>query len=623
MFRELGIPRFAIDEHISQFTEYELFEEDKEKLFSAQLQPSMLDPITVGAAANMITLIEHMKRADLPGSWKAIEFFEGSLVIDLPAHSELITSPHSYSNSLEILSGSGVFTPIGTLADKAFSNSNWKVERCWAKYFEILKTLETTRAILDCRQANVLWPKPPTFLLVSMEEIRRITTFFPHPAMAACDLRHFFYQLSIPPRYRRFFSVKERQTIYEPLVLPMGFSWAPFLAQQTAMSMAIIKEDNLYSCIPPCPEGTMPPFLTFRNIRGKTVAFVIVWYDNYLIVAINITVRNQLRRGIDANLRRAKIVIKKQKFSDRSEQVDSDDCGMVEWIETHDASTRVEFNGMIIDVSDGVSVSHRAGNIENWTRIQHLLLAEVPARAIAAAVGIIVWHDQVHDVALAADVHAINALRTVSVGRNTRKHWRELVPGLEAERNLLHKRMETIIRNEPVRWTPPQIYERRLIIATDASTVGQGGVVLDEKGSILDWWSLPARCAPEDIWKSEIQALVRCIKWIEDKAWNVYIGCEVWAAMDSTIALSSFQRRYSPDVVMSESILRTLQRVQSWGSSLRTTYVNTLRLVADNPSRLEPPCQVKAAETWDDVSRAVLRSLELSAARRKYGRDCK
>eukprot|EP00760_Papus_ankaliazontas_P022252 PhM_4_TR18826/c0_g1_i2/m.95692 len=93
---------------------------------------------------------------------------------------------------------------------------------------------EEARLIVDCRRLNEVLPRPGNMHLPDMRDIFR--KLLKCNVMSQYDGRSYFYQIPLLPEVRHLFQVKLGGargifTRYQLTVLPMGFSYAPGIAQ--------------------------------------------------------------------------------------------------------------------------------------------------------------------------------------------------------------------------------------------------------------------------------------------------------------------------------------------------------------------------------------------------------
>lgn len=71
--------------------------------------------------------------------------------------------------------------------------------------------------------------------------------------------------------------------VFELRVWPMGFSWSPWVAQCISMSLVLAGDTGEFVFV--FSKEFAPPYVRVENKRGKLVAVVVVFYDNFLVMA--------------------------------------------------------------------------------------------------------------------------------------------------------------------------------------------------------------------------------------------------------------------------------------------------------------------------------------------------
>ena len=101
--------------------------------------------------------------------------------------------------------------------------------------FSIPKACGTaSRFILNGRKLNDCLLSPPSFSLPSIEKLK--PWIFAHEWGQVTDLRHCFYQYQLGEGVESFFGFRKRNHFYAFKRMPMGWSYAPFIAQSVAMA---------------------------------------------------------------------------------------------------------------------------------------------------------------------------------------------------------------------------------------------------------------------------------------------------------------------------------------------------------------------------------------------------
>ena len=196
------------------------------------------------------------------------------------------------------------------------------------------------------------------------------------------DLHHFFRQITIPIADRRYFSARAGKDTYELCALPMGWSWSPWVAQGIAIQVALraIAKSGWASEPGPSAPDSPPPYVAVRDGQGRLVAFVVVWYDNYLVLANDKANHTTLMRAIDAELRRCKITYK------MNEQ------GAAWTVERG----RGEFIGIQFrHADDGFEWRHIEANVTEWAGAGLQPRDTMPLMEVARAIGVLVWDSAV------------------------------------------------------------------------------------------------------------------------------------------------------------------------------------------------------------------------------------
>ena len=103
--------------------------------------------------------------------------------------------------------------------------------RLYLRYFEVPKDEVSSRSIVDGTLINERCATPPSLNFPGLTEVIHVISCFPSGFFLTADIRHFFHQIRIPTAVGRLFSIKCKNETFELQVLPMEFSWAPYLAQ--------------------------------------------------------------------------------------------------------------------------------------------------------------------------------------------------------------------------------------------------------------------------------------------------------------------------------------------------------------------------------------------------------
>ena len=137
----------------------------------------------------------------------------------------------------------------------------------WNTFFKVPKACGTkARAIFNCKAINEACERPPPFELAKVSAILELigeSTYF-----ASLDFRHYFYQLGIPSEVKEMFRVGTPSDRFRLAVLPMGFSWSPFIAQ--GVTMALLAEAATRANASPTNQRRVRFLASFESVRPPT-----------------------------------------------------------------------------------------------------------------------------------------------------------------------------------------------------------------------------------------------------------------------------------------------------------------------------------------------------------------
>ena len=130
----------------------------------------------------------------------------------------------------------------------------------------------SSRFILDCRKTNDIWDTPPPMGLPSIDAILYIASRWRYHA--TLDATSFFFQIPLARSIQGMFGCRlacKRGRFWRHFLarLPMGFSWAPALAQAIANAACRMAESTR--------TGTQHKFA------------ILAWVDNFIILAESVS----------------------------------------------------------------------------------------------------------------------------------------------------------------------------------------------------------------------------------------------------------------------------------------------------------------------------------------------
>ena len=153
------------------------------------------------------------------------------------------------------------------------------------RYFAVAKRAEErrddkARTIYDGRTLNGFCRRPPPVNIPDPVDVSRFISTIPSARLCIylADFRHFFHQFGLHEAIRPFFGLSIDEQLFQWVTLPMGFSWAPFVAQATAMAL-IAEATQQYHARDYTTDTGIPHY-----IETKKGSRIYLTYDNLAIV---------------------------------------------------------------------------------------------------------------------------------------------------------------------------------------------------------------------------------------------------------------------------------------------------------------------------------------------------
>lgn len=243
-----------------------------------------------------------------------------------------------------------------------------------ARYFAVPKSSGGARAICDARLTNAFLNSPPATPLLTTEILIELLLYFDEPCFAEADLMHWFYQLGVHGEDCQYFGINIGGEKYAFSALPMGFSWAPFIGQTVSywiakkgfMNKAFIVEQG---------QG----FITVRSKKqNEIIAFVCVYYDNFLVIAKDENTRNFVRDKITLSAKHYNAIWK------------TDEKRTQEWVSSK--LNCLFLGGQFHSENGSVSWKHLDDNITKWgKKLSDLNKKNASIRELQSPAGVIVW----------------------------------------------------------------------------------------------------------------------------------------------------------------------------------------------------------------------------------------
>jgi len=160
-------------------------------------------------------------------------------------------------------------------------------ERGFAKFFTVLKKYDDDgiailRTIMDCVTANKNFIAPDPVNLANLHCV--LTAFAEVESMRCLDLRHWFHQLKVGDYLSSCFVIAFGSLRLKYMVLPMGWTWAPFCAQAVTTFAVAGDEALKWTEIPKMIQcGNVRAFVIYDNVlAGGPEKELDIWWEGLL-----------------------------------------------------------------------------------------------------------------------------------------------------------------------------------------------------------------------------------------------------------------------------------------------------------------------------------------------------
>ena len=183
---------------------------------------------------------------------------------------------------------------------------------------EVKAIVTTARAIFDAREFNEHCQKPPKFDLCDVTVLLDILAGFGTKKISfySSDLCNMYYQLKIGTHIARRMAIMMDKKTYIPTVLPMGWSWACWIAQAICWGAILFERPgDEHLGIPPHVNNMKAPPGSIKMDDG-TVIIVII--DTILVIG-EPTVVKKWQTRIERNMADTQLALK---YSYMTEKVD-------------------------------------------------------------------------------------------------------------------------------------------------------------------------------------------------------------------------------------------------------------------------------------------------------------
>jgi len=553
----------------------------------------MLDPIDIAGTANVLRLKKTAVSHGLQYAIVALSIIcscESFISLALKDESQKLvstkrTTPAKWAEHLELL-------------------ANWKVVGCCkkqdvkftGKYFEVYKKPPITRSIFDGRVISAACRTPPPVNLAEIGE--QLGFLHEHHLLnlVTCDLRHFFHQLPLHEQIQKFFGLRldkrergcEEALWYRYLVLPMGWSWSPFISQCTTFT--VLAAMNFFDANPTL--ATTPPRFLKRTVNGKVVAVAFVLYDNILVGTSTPELALLASKRLQDQLHWHSVTEKFLKVASETELTAED------W-----SAENAEHGAVHLGVQLGVTKTgqrrwrHIPEKLAVWETAGKTVGNIMKIRDVARLVGIAVWDATVRGEGL-IELRKILQIASMLGRYASQNTWSSSRDMSEEEQFILGSTINNILLNQERVHRKQVIFPSTIYLASDTSDAGWGWLQLkiDEEGANRAIDPVSMEFVGKDrelhIFIKELKAAVWCLKLSTQRYGNTLGFCIV---TDNTAVAAVLRRGFSTSG-LANSLLTELPH---WlFSQLRVVTVPSAKNPADAPSRGGIPIEKKQRRRW-------------------------
>jgi len=496
--------------------------------------------------------------------------------------------------------------------------------RAFAVFFTVPKSNGKLRTIMDCRDLNHRSKRPPPVNLGGMGECLRRASDLGCTVHIQADISHWFHHFGLPQGSQQYFGVKafspdeERTDYFQCRTMPMGWSWAPFVAQCAALTAILSCNDSDTDDLGVDYESlkemtSLPPFIELHK-GTQTIGYIQVIYDNVGIFLKDNSYAQPWIKRLRAAERRFNIVWKEMycldargAFNILSKKPVFEDDGKTR-------KHTLTFLGVEMKVAteDRVfSWRHDPKKLEKWSSC--FISDPSTPRQVAKIVGILVWDRIVALTTFATISSQIDALRIATKIVKTKADWdKPLVHDqkIAIQNSLAKEKIEEFkaaLRLNP--WYHGKLRHRAkevILLASDATETSIAGVMLNEDGKVV------SHCYKHGmpyshIFVKEVVSIYTTVIWAQRVRTAMgRTGPSVFKiAVDSKAAAAATMRCYSSCSKINGLLLRLWNFLEQNDIVLECIDIHTKLNVADAPSRRMKITKALARATYDVLTGAL------------------
>ena len=495
---------------------------------------------------------------------------------------------------------------------------------CVSTYFAVAKSNGlVARSIFSGRQlssyfmrpASVNLPQLPYVLSVAAAIFASQTEIY----VLTSDVRHYFHGIALGADIQSFFTIFVGCTLYRFLVLPMGWSFSPRVAQCFAWAalLSLASESNgLKEAAEGLKNSAHPPSHVILQAGDRRIGIVFIWYDNFICLCGNkemaLEFSNTLTRMTSlfnfhwgekamshpCHLRRlaASTMSTVHRLTAELKEDPSNTQLEKELRFYKKEATAV---GIQFGMSKRRSRDSRLNTLLQWrikpstaekaaTLLETLELSNaMSCRSIAAVCGICVWRSYIAGEPLVR-IHDIISLSSKAGKQACKSGWSSNLPIDGLEKAQMVSALKEFLRNEWHTISASDASGDLLILATDATPLLGGWTIVGSATIRVDWdnwYWIPPREGEEPTPSAEIIFLLELRAAETAILKHARRGVLIVLLIDNTAAAACLRRWYSGHPEGRNIVSNIWNHLQSTGCRLLVVGVVSDDNDADSPTR--------------------------------------
>ena len=557
-----------------------------------------LDPIDVAGKASLGDLLVLAQRHHILFAEHALKVISDLKyfldVVKPPINRSRFLTPSVYEEHLKCL-----------VEWKVYRNVEAGVPLHFARYFAVPKASvpPVARTIFNGASFSKSCQVPPPIHLPDVAVVLKFLadTFRGRKYSAiTADIRHWFHQIRLHADISKYFGLcyMKRDSKSSNLcrrifllanVLPMGWSWSPFIAQSLSFLLLLetarrcgLNIDAYTNC------SELPPFLCWPNF------VIILWYDNVGVFGADENLVRQFYRQLKAVFNEFSVILKEGEFYTAAELQVKESDPSTDCDPQKDEHRVASYLGLEFGWR---GKRQRGGTIEFvWRHLKKKTIrwatyakrTPLTPRDVAAAVGIAVWDCHISLRSLLHIEADIELLRLAGSAAR-RSSWDTADKQLNTEvKSLDISALLDRVLGGAFTWrTSEPTPSNEVIIASDASKLKWAYLIYKdgfiESASNNGFWN--ANLLVAHIFVKELTAAIWAIEKVLDTTTQ---PTRIIIATDNSATAAVLRRMYSTTAIGRELTQRIMQRLADQRCVLEVIQVKSEENPSDAPTRSKP-----------------------------------